>query len=66
MDELGELLGVDRRKWDKSLAKLVDEERVKRTGKGSRGSPYRHLGDRSDRSRSPISAGSAAVVYPAS
>ena len=43
LDELGELLGADRRKWHKSFTALMRDERVQRTGKGGRGDPYKHL-----------------------
>jgi hypothetical protein len=43
MDELAELLDADRRKWHKQLTKLIDDGFVKRSGKGNRYSPYRHL-----------------------
>ena len=47
--ELAELLGADRRKWHKTLAALIEDEQVIRTGKGGRYDPYRHL-------RAPIPA----------
>jgi hypothetical protein len=43
LDELGEFLGADRRKWHKALAALIDEGEVQRIGKGGRWNPYRHL-----------------------
>jgi AAA domain len=63
--DLAGKLGEDRRKWHPALRVLLDDERVQRTGKGSKGDPYRHLqqtvpscrpADRteSDGSRSPV------------
>jgi hypothetical protein len=43
LDELGETLGADRRKWHPTLAKLLADESIARTGKGTRSDPYRHL-----------------------
>lgn len=65
LDDLAETLGADRRKWHKALKVLREDGRVRRTGKGGKGSPYRHLrqavpscrpadGTESDGSRSPV------------
>jgi hypothetical protein len=43
LDEIEQLVGADRRKWHKPLAKLIKDELVKRSGDGNRYSPYRHL-----------------------
>jgi hypothetical protein len=43
LDDIAETLGKDRRKWHKSLATLLREGKVQRTGKGGRHDPYRHL-----------------------
>lgn len=43
LGELSDALGADRRKWHKTLAALLDDERITRTGEGTRYSPYRHL-----------------------
>jgi hypothetical protein len=43
LDELGELLGADRRKWHKTFGSLVSNGQVQRSGKGGRWDPFRHL-----------------------
>ena len=43
LDELGELLGADRRKWGATLSTLLEAELVTRSGEGKKGDPYLHL-----------------------